>query len=411
MWSTALPAMRRSSRAWIASPASRQLASRSIWVSSSPRATRPASRARSAAPPPRTPSSGKTKRPWSDAPGASRNSAAVGKTTSAASLAANETIVPRGATRRIAAESVAPPTPSTIVSKRSPSVVISWTISSAPSASRPFARSGLAETAVTCAPPRLASWTAKRPTPPEAPVTRTRRPSSAPPISRAYSAVRPATGSVAAWASETASGSGARMLVGTATFSAHAPREHEADDARALGRAAAVGRGALDGARDVPARDGAGRVRRQAPDLAAVEGERADLHQGLVRRGLRIGHLCQFDVRVCDRSGECEHRRNLHSRGHRSRAARMGRAWTRTPTPAPSLVPWRGAGRRGRPSTSRRSRRGRGRRAGGCRRTTAGCARRSSATATASCTARPSGGSSTRPRSSSRPRATTSARG
>ena len=44
-------------------------------------------------------------------------------------------------------------------------------------------------------------------------------------------------------------------------------------------------------------------------------------------------------------------------------------------------------------------------------RTTAGCARRCSATATGSCTPRPSGASSTRRRSSSRPRATTTARG
>src|SRR4051794_24099929 len=97
-------------------------------------------------------------------------------------------------------------------------------MSSAPSSSRPCARSGLRATAVTRAPARLASWTAKRPTPPEAPVTSARRPrSDGGPSSIAYSAVSPATGRVAAWASVTASGRAARVRVGTATFCAQAP--------------------------------------------------------------------------------------------------------------------------------------------------------------------------------------------
>ena len=49
----------------------------------------------------------------------------------------------------------------------------------------------------------LASWIAIRPTPPVAPVTSTRLPSTRPATSSARSAVRPAVGSVAACASET----------------------------------------------------------------------------------------------------------------------------------------------------------------------------------------------------------------
>jgi hypothetical protein len=51
-----------------------------------------------------------------------------------------------------------------------------------------------------------ASWTAMRPTPPVAPVTSTRLPSTRPPTSSARSAVRPAVGRVAACASDTGPG-------------------------------------------------------------------------------------------------------------------------------------------------------------------------------------------------------------
>ena len=55
------------------------------------------------------------------APGARPKSARVGYSTCAlGSLLANETTVPSGATRWMAAPSEAPPTPSTIVSKRAP---------------------------------------------------------------------------------------------------------------------------------------------------------------------------------------------------------------------------------------------------------------------------------------------------
>src|SRR5207302_8581141 len=48
-------------------------------------------------------------------------------------------------------------------------------------------------------------------------------PRSGPRLARAYSAVSPATGSVAAWANGTLSGSAASACVGAATRSAHAP--------------------------------------------------------------------------------------------------------------------------------------------------------------------------------------------
>ena len=69
---------------------------------------------------------------------------------------------------------------------------------------------------MTCAPASLASWIAKRPTPPDAPVTSTRLPSTSPARSSARSAVRPATGSVAACSKEIPSGSSASTAVETA---------------------------------------------------------------------------------------------------------------------------------------------------------------------------------------------------
>src|SRR6516165_12688540 len=75
----------------------------------------------------------------------------------------------------------------------------------------------------TSAPEAAASCTARCPTPPEAPSTSTLRPSKSPPWRRACSAVRPATGRVAAWASVTPSGNGATEWLGARTRSAQAP--------------------------------------------------------------------------------------------------------------------------------------------------------------------------------------------
>src|SRR3954462_5420385 len=157
------------------------------------------------------------------APGARPKSARVGYSTCAlGSLLAKEMTVPSGATRWIAAPSEGPPTPSTMTSNSGPSGVSSWMTSSAPRSVRPRARSGLAETALTCAPPMWASCTAKRPTPPLAPVTSTRRAIGVPPMSRASRAVIPATGSAAACAKLTSSGRTAMAFVATAASCAHA---------------------------------------------------------------------------------------------------------------------------------------------------------------------------------------------
>ena len=86
----------------------------------------------------------------------------------------------------------------------------SETTSSAPSWRSPAARAELLLTiAVTSAPPRWASWIANRPTPPVAPVTRTRRPRMDGPIRSMRRAARPAVGRAAPWAKETPSGSSA----------------------------------------------------------------------------------------------------------------------------------------------------------------------------------------------------------
>ena len=131
--------------------------------------------------------------------------------------------MPRPATRPIAAAEAraADALEDRVERRRRPSR--SKTTSRAPSSRSPRPRSALRATAVTCAPARAASWTAKRPTPPLAPVTSTRLPSTKPAISSARSAVTPATGSVAACEKLTPSGSSARWSVRSAICCAHAP--------------------------------------------------------------------------------------------------------------------------------------------------------------------------------------------
>ena len=131
--------------------------------------------------------------------------------------------MPSGATRVSAAARLSPPTDSRMSSNGSPSAGRApTTTSDAPSSRRPSARSGRPTTAVTNAPFWAASCTANRPTPPAAPVTATRLPSTTH-ISTAFLAVRPATGRVAAASKVTSSGSSASICVDTAARSAHAP--------------------------------------------------------------------------------------------------------------------------------------------------------------------------------------------
>ena len=133
------------------------------------------------------------------------------------------TSVPSGRTIVARRASESPPDDSRMRSYSPSSWSRSVTTSVAPSSRKPTARSWLPTTAVTRAPPSLPSWTAKRPTPPAAPVTSTLRPRMAGPSRRIRSAVSPATGSAAAWVNEVPAGSSASQAPGTATRSAQLP--------------------------------------------------------------------------------------------------------------------------------------------------------------------------------------------
>ena len=97
------------------------------------------------------------------------------------------------------------------------------TTSEAPSAASPSPRSGRPTDATTWAPALAASWTANLPTPPDAPVTSTRCPTTEPSRRSARSAVTPATGTAAAIPRSTLSGTTASSATSTALRSAHAP--------------------------------------------------------------------------------------------------------------------------------------------------------------------------------------------
>ncbi len=156
----------------------------------------------------------------------------------------------------------------------------------------------------TSAPAVAASCTARCPTPPVAPSTSTLRPSSIPPLRSACSAVRPATGRVAACASVTAVRQrGDGMARRAEAFRPGAGGQH-ADHARADRRTAAVGRGLLDDAGEVPAGTRAGgRLRQRTIDLAAVERDRGDA-DGDVAALRRVGGStgCNVSLSACDGS-------------------------------------------------------------------------------------------------------------
>src|SRR5215472_5400981 len=114
----------------------------------------------------------------------------------------------------IAAAREEPPADSRMSAKRPCTLSMPSTISSTPSRCRP--RSGRLTTAVTCAPDRAAIWVARCPTPPAAPVIKTRLPSSGAPWRNARNAVNPATGNAAASSKRTLSRNTAIRCPGTA---------------------------------------------------------------------------------------------------------------------------------------------------------------------------------------------------
>src|SRR5271167_3400366 len=132
----------------------------------------------------------------------------------------NTTTTPFASTACNAVASDAPPADSRMSPKRPCACSMPTTTSVAPNSRSPAARSGRPATAVTCAPERAASCTARWPTPPAAPVISTRLPSNGAPCRNVRNAVRPATGSAAAAAKLTVSGSAAMRCVGTAARSA-----------------------------------------------------------------------------------------------------------------------------------------------------------------------------------------------
>ena len=242
------------------------------------------------------------------------------------------TSVPPAAIRLYAADSEAPPTASRIRSNSSPSGSRQSISSCAPSSRRPSARSPDA-TPVTCAPPRRASWNAKRPTPPAAPVTSTRWPSRLPWTASARSAVSPATGSVDAAAKLTSPGSSASSEVGTATFSAHAPvptrPTTRAPSGGPLPSAAAVRppRRPRPSRAPTPARAGAAGAPRRGSGRR--RGSRRAPGSG---SGLRVVHLGVLDVRRLGRG--CERKHRIEASKATCPAARPAQPAPRT-SPAP----------------------------------------------------------------------------
>ena len=130
---------------------------------------------------------------------------------------------PPSASRLNASASSGPPTLSSTPDTGSAISASPTTTSAAPSAFNPAPRAVEPTAAITWAPARAASCTANRPTPPDAPVMSTRRPTTGPSARSDCSAVTPATGSAAAGPKSTESGSTARFSVGTARRCAHPP--------------------------------------------------------------------------------------------------------------------------------------------------------------------------------------------
>jgi len=118
----------------------------------------------------------------------------------------------------------------------------------------------------------------------------------------------------------------------------------EPDDPRPRGRAAAVGRGALHDAGDVPAPDGAGRRGGERLRLAAVERRRRYAHQRLERQRRWILDLVERDMRRLGGGDEREHRRSVQVASPTATTPlTAGSRPAATSSPAPTTSPARGA--------------------------------------------------------------------
>ena len=212
--------------------------------------------------------------------------------------------------------SVSPPTDSRMRSNRPRSWPMSDATSSAPSSRSPAALAEpLPTSAVTSAPPRCASWIANRPTPPEAPVTSTRRPRMAGP---SRSILQPRQ---AGRRERRALGEGDAIgQPGDPSLRGRHPLgpglAFPEPDHSGAGPKAVLDVGQQD-AGEVPTRSPAVSGRPEHPQLAPIDRERANLDERLAGRGHRLGSVANGDpARSRAVSDECAHR--LALRGRRS---------------------------------------------------------------------------------------------
>ncbi len=217
--------------------------------------------------------------------------------------------------------------------------------SSAPSAATNGSDPG-PDTPVTCAPNAAATCTAKLPTPPDAPITRTRSPALTPPTSRtAWSAATAEIGRVAACAKERFAGLRATNSTDATTYSANDPRaavdlvarpqpgDTLADVRDGAGEAAARvrdGRSA-DAEADGTAEDtGEERPSRHYVPGPAIDARRADTHEHLAVARSRTRDFVQPQHRFRRVAVPV-----LHDRLHRARP--LARVLRRVHTHHPSV--------------------------------------------------------------------------
>ncbi len=146
-----------------------------------------------------------------------------GKTADSPDVQPTLCTLPPGASRFHAATSWGPPTLSTTTSTGRWRLSSPISTSSAPISASPSPRAAEPTDAITWAPARAANWTANRPTPPEAPVTRTLLSGPSPAARNERSAATPATGRATACARSKLFGTSASAATSIATRSANAP--------------------------------------------------------------------------------------------------------------------------------------------------------------------------------------------